>query len=244
MNSLPVLKDLLKPTISLRSAYNASMAKAINDARSECVKIFGGKGPWLGPANIAIRREVRACLDLPSVLVDIILSEYGDFIDAEYFIDAFPYVFWSVNSRVLFRNVLMMAIALDSFAMFSKFGARYGLATNAIPNDYYAEFSEFRILSSDPLKNMFIKTVINVICYCGHGASWLDVICPHTSDLYNVCRSTGFKYMLMGSGPVSEVARILATSNWMFHSRASLVGLAMDGDANPEIIEFLKYGEF
>jgi hypothetical protein len=232
--------------MSLRAAYEAGMAKAIDDAKEGCREIFGGNGPWLSPPSLAIHREVRNCLDcLPSVLVDIVVNEYGDFVDAEYFIDAFPYVFWSVNSRVLFRNVLMMAIALDNFAMFSKFGARYGLATNAIPNDYYAEFSEFRKLSSDPLKNMFIKTVINVICYCGRGELWLDVICPCTGEMYEGLRYTGFKYMLMGSGPVREIVNFIKTTRLDTLPRSMLVELAMGpqegwSDANPDIIEFLE----
>ena len=187
--------DSVKGNVSLRAAYNASMAKAINDTREGCRELFADKkGPWLmNPMSVAVRSEVRAGLDhLPQVLVDLIDS-FGDFVDAECFICAMPEVIKSVRDRTLLQSTIMMAITLDNLEMFNKLGSYYSRSGKFVPEDYYAEFSEFREANND--SNMFRQTVINVICYCGRGETWLASVNCNSIEKY-----VGAKFALMGLG--------------------------------------------
>lgn len=230
----------------LRDSYEASMAKAIHNAKEGCrSKFIADTGPWLGPENMAIRQEARSYLahHLPSVLVDMIFplneavqSGYGDFVDAEYFTKVIPDVVNSVSRRALFRDTIMMAIGTDNLDMFGKLVKHYRSPDGfLIPNDYYKEFSEFRSIEGRWARYTFRQTLINVICYCGRGAYWLELINCSTMEM-----NSGFKYMLMGSGPVSELNRAADIIMWTLRPREDLLAIAVLGDANPEIIEFLK----
>ena len=227
---------LQNPTVSLRSAYEAGMAKAINDAREGCRELFADKkGPGLmNPMSMAIRSEVRAGLDhLPRVLVDLIDS-YRDFIDVECFKCAMPEVIKSVRDQKLLRSIITMAIGTDNLEMFDMLITYYENARRYIIADaYFTEFGEF-VDIADRRMNSFRGTMRNIIHYLGRGDRWLSLI------RYNPCTPrTDLKYALMGSGPVDEVRRILGATP-MTDSREYLILTAFSGDANPEIIKFLR----
>jgi hypothetical protein len=234
MDSVTSFKQIcLKPTVSLRAAYTASMAKAINEAREGCRAVFPGTlGPWLGPQNIAIRREARACLEcLPSVLIDIILNEYGDFIDAEYF--SKNSLYGVVPNKPWHRSVIMMTIGLDDREFFNCLIMNFRSAYSLEQGESYEEFKEFG--ASPCPQNRFMQMVVHVAHYCCRGADWRIDLFTRIFVLFD-----GFRYTLMGSGPVSEVERSIRASGYRLLSRNDLVEIAMSGDANPEIIEFLK----
>jgi hypothetical protein len=235
-------------TISLRAAYEADMAKAIDTAREECRALFQNEicrselflpdtDTWLGPKNNAIRHEARKCLDyLPPVLINIILNEYGDFIDFERFKIALPEVMLPDTGRVLFQSVLMMAIGTDNFELFDALNTYYTKRpwSYMSQSEYFMEFCEF-IYILEHRMDMFKGTMRNLIYYLGRGDRWVSSIrFGPGSPLTNL------RYALMGSGPVDEVKKIVESSRRIkLYARDDFIAIAMSGDANPEIIEFI-----
>jgi hypothetical protein len=243
MSSLPVLKDLLEPTISLRAAYEADMAFAINDARKGCGNILGGKGPWLGPKNEAILQEARNHLNcLPSVLVDLIDS-YGDFVDFERFRSVMPLAVLPDSIQPSIQSILMMAIGTNNFELFDGLNSFYKMPWRYMQGDHFTEFGQFMDISGRRM-NSFKGTMKNIIRYLGRGNRWT------ISLRFGSIAYSGLRYALMGSGPVDEVKKVLELSNYYrSYSREELIAIAMGSqegpffgrsDANPEIIEFLS----
>ena len=236
--------------MSLRAAYEADMAFAINNAKKHCRKFFAGEGPWLGPKNEAIRQSARACLGcLPSVLVQIVEEYRQEFVDFEYFRSVLPAERLPEGTRPLFQSILLMTIETDNFELFDGFNTYYRMTWRYImEDDYFTEFGEFVDISGRQM-NSFRGAMRNIIHYLGRGGRWVNSIrfgpgSPRTNILYT----------LMGSGPIDKVKKALKrASAFDFYSREELLAIAMGSqkgsffgksDANPEIIEFILNGSF
>ncbi len=129
-----------------------------------------------------------------------------------------------------------MAIGTNNFELFGKLALHDKNSWRIMPNESYEEFDEF---GDNALGvNKFIQIAANVTCYCGRDIEWRARLHMHPG------LRSGLDYMLRGSGPMREIKRIAREGVWQFRPREELIAIAMGGDANPEIIEFLKRGEF